>query len=201
MQFVNSIARLVVSIYIAALLAGPSPWGWASFDAHGHSQVAGWTAFAIVLIVPWAIAGFTAGPRLAVQTLAAGFVFWQLHFFRGGLAFLILMMMVIPIAFVWLGAWASRRWGVDAALCGWRHWWAPGIVALMMVVYTTTLGPSVAQRALKAKFKPSASEKITSYPAGAYVGVDGITPCTGGFPDTYYTDPSGRSFLYKTNLD
>ena len=215
----TTVARLVVGIYVGALLVGPPPFGFVYLVLNFP-----WVTFppllVVLLITPWMAAGFIAGRRMGALAGLLG-LFLLPRFFLLALSTLcfprshIVSIQSCLIAFVigallvagsgWLGGWLSSRWNVGKGLNGWRHWRVAGLVVLLLLAYTYTMGPSVALNTLRARFgapKPvrSAAE-ATAYPAGVYVGVDGITANKWGSPETYYTDPTGLVFLYKVNLD
>jgi hypothetical protein len=199
------VGRLVVAGYIGALLAGPSPFGFGSsvFEA-ANSRAIELTAVSAVMIIPWMIVGLVAGRRLDIYAALAGLLFWEWHFLAGGMAALILMAIPVPLVSAWLGSWLSSRLKVARSLDGWRHWRTAGILVLVLAIYTSTVGSMIAGHTMKARFEkmwPADSSTIQTYPAGAYVGADGVSEVPGCVPDTCYMDPSGLVFLYKTNLD
>ncbi|HUV04698.1 MAG TPA: hypothetical protein VMX94_06280 [Armatimonadota bacterium] len=218
----TALARLVVGIYVGALLVGPGPFGFASLPFRTRSIAFATTLMVVLLIIPWMAAGFIAGRRIgALAGLLGLFLLqWQpvsvlrtLGFPPSDVLSILIYLLAILIGAVlvagsgWLGGWLSSRLEVGKALNGWRHWRIAGLVVLLLAAYTYTIGPGVALNTLRARFgtpKPvrsGATIKAKAYAAGVYAGVDGITANRWGFPDTYYTDPTGLVFLYKINLD
>lgn len=217
---INSIARLLVAAYIGMLLAGPEPFGFMSFYLKKPTIPQDMVLpllLILILALPWLIAGFIAGKRMGAFAGLIGFLLFDGYFLSQLLlrnvpahnllrAVLFLgVLLLIPTAFGWFGGWLESRWRAGRMLDGWRSWKAAGIVVLLLLTFTYTLGQSMALHNLHIKFTrdwPADSSKIKAYAAGAYVAVDGITGCKGcGFPDTYYMDPTGLAFLYKCNLD
>lgn len=206
----NNIARVIVAAYIGALIAGPAPFGWGSAAFLGHMPPPiGVSMLLSVLVVPWLIAGFLAGPRLGLLAAPIGYFFWQSHFIRQSvsedlrftLAFMLYV--IIPLAVGWMGTLLASRMAVGRSLQQWRRWRTVGIIALVLGVYTCTIAPGLALRAMQTRFSaiwPSDPEKVKAYAAGAYTGVDMRTN-QWGIPDTCYLDPSGLIFFYKVNLD
>jgi len=225
---ITALARLLVAAYMGALLIGPAPWGYPLWGygwfwlRYVPQVVLGLLYMAIPFVVPAAIAGFLAGRRIgALAGLLAAVLtqgYWFQAFFQAGrhaqglLPILLtvpfiygLSLFGLPVLFGWLGGLLSSRLVVGRALNEWRHWRKFGLVAVLMLIYAFTLGKSVALHTIHSKFAkiwPSDTTKIRVWSAGVYPAVDGVTGCKGcGFPDTYYTDPTGLVFLYKRNLD
>ena len=217
---VSSVSRLFVAAYLAALIAGPAPFGISgmlSKKLHAPSAIAIPLFLAMILVIPWLIAGFVAGRRLGSVAATLGFLLMEWHFIaetfvrdipwynRPFAVVMLIAVMLIPAAVAALGAFISRHWRLSKMLNDWRYWPVPAVILALILGYTIILGPSVALHTLRGKFAkewPKDSSKIKAYTAGVYPAVDGITGCTGcGFPDTYYTDPTGLVFLYKCNLD
>ena len=201
-------------------------WSWLKYVP----KIVLWPLFmAVPYVVPAAVAGFLAGRRMGALAGLLGAVltqgYWFQVFFHINLEFdgSVLSLLAIPIIyglplfgyglplfglpalFGWLGGLLSSRLVVGRALDGWRHWRKFGLVAALLLIYAFTLGKTVAFHTVHSKFAkiwPSDTTKIRVWSAGVYPAVDGVTGCKAcGFPDTYYTDPTGLVFLYKHNLD
>jgi len=225
-----TLARLVACVYTAALLVGPAPWGWGYGPGFISPLIRALprpllviAVFALPYVIPALIAGFIAGRRLGVWAGLLGAMITEgyhhqvfLHGIawsrRPALAITLTYMLIygsalygVPALLGWLGGRLSSRSKAGRALDGWRHWSKVGVVAALLLVYAFTLGKTMALHTVRSRFAgiwPSDASKIRVWSAGVYPAVDGVTGCKGcGFPDTYYTDPTGLVFLYKRNLD
>jgi hypothetical protein len=213
-----SASRLVVAAYMGALIAGPAPYGMVLLLPKALWHGLGLPMVLIDLfLIPWIAVGLIGGRRLGPISAPLGFLLMEWHFIAEtfvkdipwhGRPFAVVMLiavMLIPAAVAALAASVTQRWRLSRALDNWRYWPAPAVVLLLTLTYTLTLGPSVALDAMHDKFAavwPADTSRVKAYTAGAYLAVDGITGCEGcGFPDTYYTDPTGLVFLFKCNLD
>ena len=209
---ITGLARLLVGIYIGALLAGPPPFGCAllalglgAFHLPEAVVEAGFLVY--FLVVPWAIAGAIVGRRLGPVAGLLGFLLfsWRVisEVSERNLPCVVLVtgvLLLVPAAFGWLGGRLVSHRRAGTALDGWRRWRVAAVVVLLLLTYTYTVAPSVARRTLHARFAnnwPADSSKVRARAYGVYVGVDGLTGSKGDFPDVYYTDPTGLVFLYK----
>jgi hypothetical protein len=189
---IDTAARLLVAMYVGALLAGPAPFGF----------------FFISLPIGWIAAGVAAGRRFAPLGGLLAFLLMETpmvvpDILKSVVGIQPWSLLTVGLQFAltaagmsWLAGWLASRSRVGAALDGWRGWRAAAVLVLLISVYTFTIGPSVAARTLPARFPKQfpagSSRKI--HACGVYIGIDGRTG--GDFPDIYYTDPSGLVFLF-----
>jgi hypothetical protein len=225
-RVIMACSRLIFAAYLGALIAGPSPWGFAGVLAgESHPNLA--QPFLVALpVLAWTLTGVIGGRKMGPIAAVLGFVYmdWDLigtflheipsHHYSPTLSAIsmgwrvcvaIAVILAFPATLSIIGAAISRNWRISKAISNWRYLPVLPLICLFMLTYTLTLGPSIALRSMQRAFPDGWStdeRQIKSYPAGVYIAVDGIA-CDDDydFPDTYYTDPTGLVFLFKCNLD
>lgn len=201
-RLLPSAARVFVAAYMGALLFGPPPLGFSPTVDFG-STIPAVLGIAGLFLLPWIVIGVLVG-RFAVVASLLTLLALQVPFVVGEpigyLAFL-----AVPAAMAvfvaWLSGHITRRRRIGKTLDGWRGWRVAAIAIVLLATYCYVLAPGAAIRNVRARFGDLPNLPWKAHWCGLYIAVDRkYGEDTPRDPYTYYTDPTGSFFIYKSFL-